>query len=494
MEEEKISEQEEEEVNVHEVLRELIRKGKKTGVITYEDLMEVLEEVPFDEYLTVTQEIERLGIDIVTRKKLEKREAAPVKRGRGRRPAIEIMEETELPLEETTKYAMQEMSSEHLLSRDEEIELAKRIDRGKIQVQGTITSLNPLTLDAWEIIVCPDCIPHRNPPGLTKSSSLEESSLALFRGLIVRKFIKKVVPERPKGMKGRKPKPKEEQWLEVLTSGHESLLVRVPPTAKILSAVSGKLKKIDWNSLEETDMEARDQLCKSNFRLVISIARKHMGRGLSFIDLIQEGCLGLLKAVEKFDWRRGYKFSTYATWWIRQGISRALADYGDTIRKPVHMFENINKFKRVVNDLQQKLGRMPTNEEIAEEMGIEPHKVEEIRIYAQKIVSLEKPMSEDDDSTMIDFLPDTSIPTPEEGVEREVMRKDLLKLINENLTEREKKVLIMKYGLDDGNPKTLEQVGNALGITRERVRQIEDKAIKKLHVPARKKKLSEYLA
>ncbi len=480
--------------SAYDTLRGLIRKGKRTGVVTYEDLTQVLEEIPFEEYLNIAQEFERLGIEIVTRKELEKRETVPVKRGRGRRPFKEKMEEAEFPLEETTKYAMQEMSQEALLTREEEIELAKRIEKGKIQVEGVVTSLKPLQVCAWTIIRAPESVPGRAEITLSKLTTIDESAPVIFRGLIVKKTTRTVEPVRIHKKRGRPLKPKQENWLEVLTPGHETVMVRVPPTCKIYTMENGKRMPLSLSRLPASDMDAREQLCKANFRLVISIARKHMGRGLSFIDLIQEGCLGLLKAVEKFDWRRGFKFSTYATWWIRQGISRALADYGETIRKPVHMFENINKFKRVVNDLQQKLGRPPTNEEIADEMGLEVQKIEDIRIHAQKVISLEKPMSEDDDSTMIDFLPDTSIPTPEEGVERDIMRQDLLRLINDFLTDREKQVLIMKYGLDDGNPKTHEQVGNALGITRERVRQIEDKAIKKLHIPARKRKLGEYLA
>ncbi|MCL4418957.1 RNA polymerase sigma factor RpoD [Patescibacteria group bacterium] len=286
---------------------------------------------------------------------------------------------------------------------------------------------------------------------------------------------------------------KELAALTVLTEGTVS-----DPVRMYLKEI-GKIPLLNFEQeislakrVEKGDREAKKILISSNLRLVVSIAKKYVGRGLTLLDLIQEGNQGLIRAVEKYDWRRGYKFSTYATWWIRQSITRAIADQARTIRIPVHMVENINRFLRASRKLMQELGREPAPEEVAKVLGIEPEKAMEIIKISQEPASLESPVGDEEDSRLGDFIHDATAPTLFDGASRELLKEQVEQVLS-TLSDREKRVLEERFGLKDGKPKTLEEVGRMFAVTRERIRQIEAKALRKLRHPSRGNKLKDYL-
>ncbi|HDN79951.1 MAG TPA: RNA polymerase sigma factor RpoD [Chloroflexi bacterium] len=383
-----------EEAEEIDVIEHLLSLGRAHGFVTYDDVLEALPDAEnnLERLEDIFSVLFEQGIEID-----EGPEAAQGKKGDGKAPVSqEEVDLSQIEVDDTISLYLKEVGRVPLLTAEEEVELAKKMEKGR-----------------W-------------------------AKRRLDRGV---------------------SDPKERKRLEKLV---------------------------------EEGKAAQEHLIKANSRLVVSVAKKYMGRGVPFLDLIQEGNIGLIRAVKKFDYRRGYKFSTYATWWIRQAVTRAIADQGRTIRVPVHMYEQINRLARTVRRLVQELGREPTTEEIAEELGVPPHKVEQIIRVSQRPLSLEMPVGEEEDSYLGDFIEDDDSPSPTDAASRALLREQLEEIFK-SLSPREVRILQLRFGLLDGYNYTLEEVGRKFGVTRERIRQIEAQALSRLRHPSRSRKLKDFL-
>jgi RNA polymerase primary sigma factor len=361
----------------------------------------------------------------------------------------------------------------------EEIGIA--LTAAELPPEQTDTVLKVLADEGIEVVEGGDEEEEDDRPAPGKRRADEEVSLKAPTNDPVRMYLKEI---------GKVPLLTAEEEVD-LAKRIEAGLFAAEKMAAATKKVSDKMRKeFDW--IERDGEVAKRKLVEANLRLVVSIAKRYVGRGMLFLDLIQEGNLGLIRAVEKFDYTKGYKFSTYATWWIRQAITRAIADQARTIRIPVHMVETINKLVRIQRQLLQDLGREPTPEEIAKEMDLTPERVREIQKVSQEPVSLETPIGEEEDSSLGDFIEDSDAVVPVDAASFILLQEQLDSVLH-TLSDREKKVIQLRFGLTDGHPRTLEEVGREFGVTRERIRQIESKTLSKLRHPSRSQKLRDYL-
>ena len=422
-----------------EKLNELIERGKKNGKLTTNEMMELdgveLDSSTLDRFYDI---LENLGIALVTEYELPEADEHATEEIDNLKGEIEELKAEEVDpnamaesfgIDDPVRMYLKEIGKVSLLTQEEELKLAKGMSDG---------SEAQKMLDAWERLQNPEAYEEEEPEDdLDEEENGDEPDLEAVRNL---------TPDDIKALK----------------------------------------RKVRYGQ------DCKQRLAEANLRLVVSIAKRYVGRGMLFLDLIQEGNLGLIKAVEKFDYTKGYKFSTYATWWIRQSITRAIADQARTIRIPVHMVETINKVLRVSRQLLQELGHEASTEEIAERMNMSVDKVREIMKLAQEPVSLETPIGEEEDSHLGDFIPDDDAPAPAEAASYTLLREQLCEVLH-TLTPREEHVLKLRFGLEDGRTRTLEEVGKVFNITRERIRQIEAKALRKLRHPSRSKRLKDYL-
>lgn len=531
-------------------IEELVGLAKEQGYITYEEINEILP-MSFDSAEQIDQVLIYLsGMDIQILNQVE------VERQKERKKEVKELEGISKRAEGTSddpvRMYLKEMGSVPLLTREEEVEISKRIEKAQIQVEKIIMRFRYSTREAISIANSlmngkdrfDKCIAEKEVPDKQKFVKLLPKLVQLIKEEDA--FLQTLLLQLrdPKLKKTDRLKVSEdiekcrirmqaylrqmhfrhniiEDFGEVIMNGYERFLmlekeiVELSPRAEKnkfaaakLRAVERKLQKRELaagRTLDEfkkdvrmlqrwmdKSQEAKREMVESNLRLVISIAKKYTNRGLSFLDLIQEGNMGLMKAVEKFEYRRGYKFSTYATWWIRQAVTRAIADQARTIRIPVHMIETINKVLRGAKKLMMETGREPTPEELAEELGLTAERVREIYKIAQHPISLQAEVGEGGESQFGDFLEDTSIESPAEATGYSIL-KDKMNDVLSTLTDRERTVLIERFGLLDGKPKTLEEVGIHFKVTRERVRQIEAKALRKMRHPTRAKQLQAFL-
>ncbi|NGX39815.1 MAG: RNA polymerase sigma factor SigA [Chlamydiae bacterium] len=531
-------------------VEELVNIAKDQGYITYEEINEILP-MSFDSAEQIDQVLIYLnGMDIqilnqaeVERQKERKKEAKELE-GISRR--------SEGSSDDPVRMYLKEMGSVPLLTREEEVEISKRIEKAQIQVEKIIMRFRYSTREAISIANYLIKGKERFDKSIAEKEVSDKNAFLALLPRLIELLLEEdhflagllIQMRNPKLKKAEKLKISEEiekcrirtqaflkrvhfrhniieDFGEVIMGGYERFLVlekeihELSPRAEKnkfaagkLEAIKRKLRKRELAAGRTIDefkkdvrmlhrwmdkgQEAKREMVESNLRLVISIAKKYTNRGLSFLDLIQEGNMGLMKAVEKFEYRRGYKFSTYATWWIRQAVTRAIADQARTIRIPVHMIETINKVLRGAKKLMMETGREPTPEELAVELGLTPERVREIYKIAQHPISLQAEVGEGGESQFGDFLEDTTIESPAEATGYSIL-KDKMNEVLSTLTDREKTVLIERFGLLDGKPKTLEEVGMRFKVTRERVRQIEAKALRKMRHPTRAKQLQAFL-
>ena len=416
-------------------VEDLIKQGKENGFVTQEDILEIFvtPEKFLDELDDLYDTLMRAGIDVFENVSDEK--------SKEEETTTDLEKELEVitaldakAITDPVRMYLKEIGRIPLLKRDEEISLAQKVEHLQHK-QYVVNIYNRL-----------------------KASQTEEPSLEEIAEVL-------------------------EKYKEIKLSSDQ-----VQGLIKEVNRVGDKLEVSKF----DPDFRAKEKLTSSNLRLVVSIAKKYIGRGMTFLDLIQEGNKGLIRAVEKYDWVKGFKFSTYATWWIRQAITRAIADQARTIRIPVHMVETINKLIRISRKLMQDLGREPTPEEIGKEMEISPERVIEIMKISQKTTSLETPIGDDDDSYLGDFIPDETQVSPYDATSKRLLKENIDEVL-QALSDREARVLKMRFGLSSQRPMTLEEVGQKFGVTRERIRQIEAKALRKLKHPSRRKKLQDYL-
>ncbi len=490
-------------------IEQLIDVGKKKGYLTYDEISHFLSEeiVGAEELDAILERLDNQNISV-----LESQEVEEWEKEKGKKDFLSEM----LPIDDPVKMYLKQMGQIPLLSRDEELELAKDIEEKERKLRDELFAIN-LTKEAFLEITSKlingemsldDFIKGEVKDREAEIKRLKKLYLKLkrvrriekqksllgefnFTINIIEKIIfriQEVIKEIEKiERRSRRIRGKKRQKLDELQKKREELIKRLGWDRK---EMKGKLKEI----LEKQAVynEAKKALVEANLRLVVSIAKKYVNRGLSFLDLIQEGNIGLIKAVEKFEYRRGYKFSTYATWWIRQAITRAIADQSRTIRIPVHMTETINKIIRISRLFIQEKGREPTSEELCKELKMPLSKIKDILKMSQQPISIHTPIGDNGSTYFGDFIEDKKAISPANATVYSMLREEIAQAM-ESLSERERKILILRFGIEDGMPRTLEEVGNIFKVTRERIRQIEAKALRKLRHPSRSRRLCAFL-